>query len=175
VLLCDSGVNEFHPPRFAEELAVVEPRFALSPIFRFVLLLVSREALFAVDVPALGLLVPALLALRDSMPDSEVCDPDVTDETWFWAIDCCMRDVSCWNDAGLAALCVPAKCCAASLWMVEGAAARPLADKLDRLGTTGIPPVIMRAELICSCVAATAVTCPAPNWPACTVESAPPM
>jgi hypothetical protein len=36
------------------------------------------------------------------------------------------------------------------LWIVDGAAARPLADKLDRLGTTGKFPVIIRAEPICS-------------------------
>jgi hypothetical protein len=59
--------------------------------------------------------------------------------------------------------------------MVEGAAARPLADKLLRVGTTGILPVIMRALLNCSCVAAIAVARPAPNFPAATVETAPAM
>ena len=34
--------------------------------------------------------------------------------------------------------------------MVEGAAARPLADKLARVGTTGMLPVIMRAPLNCA-------------------------
>src|SRR5580658_5996533 len=59
--------------------------------------------------------------------------------------------------------------------IVEGAAARPLADKLACVGTTGILPVIMRAPLNCACVAATAVVRPAPNLPAATVERAPPM
>src|ERR1700683_5096143 len=58
--------------------------------------------------------------------------------------------------------------------MVEGAAARPLADKLARVGTTGMLPVIMRAPLNCAWVAATAVVLPAPNFPAETVDSAPP-
>jgi hypothetical protein len=34
--------------------------------------------------------------------------------------------------------------------MVEGDAGRPLADKLARVGTTGILPVIIRALLNCS-------------------------
>src|SRR5580700_547306 len=57
--------------------------------------------------------------------------------------------------------------------MVEGSAALPLADKLARVGTTGILPVIMCALLNCACVAAVAVTLPAPNRPAPTDDTAP--
>ena len=46
---------------------------------------------------------------------------------------------------------------------VDGAAARPLADKLARDGTTGRLPAIMRAPLICSRLAATALTRPVPK------------
>ena len=47
-------------------------------------------------------------------------------------------------------------------------------DKLARDGTTGRFPAIMRAPLSCSCVAADAVTWPAPKRPAPTADIAPP-
>ena len=56
------------------------------------------------------------------------------------------------------------------LRIVDGAAARPLADKLARDGTTGRLPAIMRAPPICWRVAAIAVTWPAPKRPAFTVD-----
>jgi hypothetical protein len=98
--------------------------------------------------------------------------PAATGEKWLCCIDCCRCAVCCWNDSGCDELCVPKKCCDPLLRMVEGAAARPLADKLARVGTTGMFPVIMRALLNCACVAATAVVRPAPNFPAPTVETA---
>lgn len=69
-------------------------------------------------------------------------------------------------------LCVPKKRCDPPLRIVEGAAARPLADRLARDGTTGRLPAIMCAPLICSRVAATALTRPAPNRLAPTVDIA---
>jgi hypothetical protein len=58
--------------------------------------------------------------------------------------------------------------------MVDGAAARPLADKLAREGTTGRLPAIMRAPLNCARLAPAAVTRPAPKCPALTVDIARP-
>jgi hypothetical protein len=85
--------------------------------------------------------------------------------------------VCCWNDCGReAVLCTdPKKRCGPPLRTVDGAAARPLADKLARDGTTGRLPAIMRAPLICSRLAAAAVTRPAPKCPALTVDSARPI
>ncbi len=62
--------------------------------------------------------------------------------------------------------------CEPLLRTVEGAAARPLADKLACEGTTGKLPAIMRALLNCARLAATADTRPAPKRPAFTVEKA---
>jgi hypothetical protein len=55
---------------------------------------------------------------------------------------------------------------------VDGAAARPLADKLACEGTTGRLPAIMRAPFNCAWLAATGVTLPAPKCPALTVDIA---
>jgi len=71
-------------------------------------------------------------------------------------------------------LCVPKKRCEPPFRIVEGAAARPLADKLARDGTTGKLPAIIRAPLNCSGRTATGLA-PAPNRPAFTAENAPPM
>jgi hypothetical protein len=49
------------------------------------------------------------------------------------------------------------------LRIVEGAAARPEADRLAREGTTGRLPAIMRAPFNCSGLAAIALTWPAPK------------
>jgi hypothetical protein len=64
-------------------------------------------------------------------------------------MDCRRLAVCCWNDAGRdTLLCAdPKKCCEPLLRIVDGAAARPLADKLAREGTTGRLPAIMRAPL----------------------------
>ena len=64
-------------------------------------------------------------------------------------MDCRRLAVCCWNDAGRdRLLCAdPTKCCEPVLRIVDGAAARPLADKLAREGTTGRLPAIMRAPL----------------------------
>lgn len=90
---------------------------------------------------------------------------------------CCKRAVCCWNDAGRAAFpALPKKrCCGPALRTVDGAAARPLADKLALVGTTGRFPVIMRAFLNCAPLTGTALPLCVPNCPAPTVESARPM
>ena len=59
--------------------------------------------------------------------------------------------------------------------MVDGAAARPLADKLACVGTTGRLPAIMRAPLICARFAAIADMRPAPKRSAFTADIARPM
>src|SRR5579864_4994803 len=70
---------------------------------------------------------------------------------------------------------LPKKRCVPPLRTVDGAAARPLADRLARVGTTGRFPVIMRAFLNCAPLAGTALPLCVPNWPAPTVERARPM
>jgi hypothetical protein len=63
---------------------------------------------------------------------------------------CRRLDLSCANDVGRTMLLrVPKKRCEPLLRIVEGAAARPLADRLERDGTTGRLPAIMRAPLNC--------------------------
>jgi hypothetical protein len=64
----------------------------------------------------------------------------------------------------------PKKRCDPPLRTVDGAAARPLADKLAWEGTTGRLPAIMRALLNCAWLAATAFTLPAPKCRASTVD-----
>src|SRR5271165_3811876 len=79
------------------------------------------------------------------------------------------------NDCGRERLlCTDPKKRSEPLRTVEGAAERPLADKLARDGTTGRLPAIMRAPPNCSRVAAVAVTRPAPKCPALTVDMARP-
>lgn len=72
-------------------------------------------------------------------------------------------------------LCDPKNRCEPLLRIVDGAAARPLADRLAREGTTGKLPAIMRAPLSCAPLAGIALTLPAPKRPALTVDIAPPM
>jgi len=89
----------------------------------------------------------------------------------------CRRLAVCaWNDWGREILlCTDPKKRSGPLRTVDGAAARPLADKLARDGTTGRLPAIMRAPFNCSRLAAPAVTRPAPKCPALTVDIARPM
>src|SRR5215469_2138445 len=93
---------------------------------------------------------------------------------------CCMvwrrLAVCCEKDAGRAMLlCAPKNRCGPPLRTVDGAAARPLADKLAREGTTGRLPAIMRAPLSCVRLAGIAAARPAPKCPALTVDIAPPI
>jgi len=116
-------------------------------------------------VPALGFCIE-LEAIPPRKPAEALARPPAgTAPTWFCAIDCRRLAVCCWNDAGRAMLlwAEPTKCCEPVLRTVDGAAARPLADKLAREGTTGRLPAIMRAPLNCSRLAPTAVTRPAPK------------
>ena len=113
----------------------------------------DREALDA-SLPdsavPLGLLAAEAAVPREPMLPMPVERPAVTGLKWLCCMDCCRCAVCCWNDCGCEALCVPKKCRELLLRMVEGAAARPLADKLAREGTTGKLPVIMCALLNCS-------------------------
>lgn len=129
-------------------------------------------------VPALGFCIEleAFAPRKPAEPAALARPPAGIAPTWFCAIDCRRLAVCCWNDAGRDMLlrADPTKCCAPVLRTVDGAAARPLADKLAREGTTGRLPAIIRAPLNCSRLAPTAVTRPAPKWPAFTVERARP-
>jgi len=101
-------------------------------------LFISRDA----GVPALGFCIVPLAATAVLAP---TCPPACTGVMWFRCMACCNRAVCRSNDAGRdAARPLPKKRCAVPC-TVPGAAARPLADKLARVGTTGRLPVIMRA------------------------------
>lgn len=102
--------------------------------------------------------------------------PAGTAPTRLCCIACRKLAVCCWNETGRATLlCVdPKNRCDPPLRTVDGAAARPLADKLARDGTTGKLPAIMRAPLICALLAGTAEMRPAPKCAALTVERARP-
>lgn len=148
--------------------------------------LVSPPALLAgalfISRPDISL--PGALALaldlcivppRAPNPDAFVTLPADIAATWFCCIDCRSCAVCSWNVAGRAVVCVPKKRCVPPLRIVEAAAARPLADKLACVGTTGRFPAIMRAPLSCSPEAAAALPRPVPKCPAFTVDKARPM
>jgi hypothetical protein len=164
-------VNGFHSLRLASPWLAVDasPRFVVFavPADRSDCPASERAApppsLPDAGVPALGLPAPAEAAVRASVEPVTACPPALMGEKWFCCIVCCKFAACCSNDCVCAVLCVPKKCCAPPLRMVDGAAARPLADRLARVGTTGKFPVIMRAPLNCSCVAATALTRPVPK------------
>lgn len=183
-------MNERNPSRFAVEL----PRSEFDPKDRELLLGgVKLRFPFCVLEPAAPRLpellnsppraaVPALgLLLEPANPPRDAADPvllawlpAVNPFTWFCAIACCICDCSCWNEAGRAVLlCDPKKRSEPPLRIVDEDAARPLADRLARDGTTGRLPAICRAPLICERVAAIALTRPAPKRPAPTVDIAP--
>jgi hypothetical protein len=125
-------------------------------------------------MPALGRSIVPDAPRAESAPFER--PPAGIPPTWLCAIDCRRLEVSCLNEAGREMLlCDPKKLDAPPLRTVDGEAARPLADRLARDGTTGKLPAIMRAPPTCSRDAAAAVTRPAPKWAAFTTESAPPM
>lgn len=178
------GVNGRYPPcepalefgmaleRLAEFGLPNDPRFALEPaearavVLRLPKLFVSRLA----GMPALGRAIEFLLRAANSVFERP---PAGIAPTWFRCIVCLRLAVCCWNETGRAMLlCVPKKCWEPPLRIVDGAAARPLAERLACVGTTGRLPAIMCAPLICWRVAAIALTLPAPNCPACTVDMA---
>lgn len=155
---------------FAEGLNVrMLPRFA--PCVAFWLVLTRLPKLFicrAAGTPALGrmLLPPRAANAALERP------PAGTAPTWLRCMACRRLDCCCWNETGRVAVprADPKKCCAPPLRMVDGAAARPLADKLACVGTTGKLPAIMRAPFNCSRVADIAPTLPAPKRPALTAD-----
>src|SRR5712692_9787134 len=177
VVLLFGGVNGRKPPRF--------PFSADGVVLRCVCTLAGADerglpallvgGLFVprlgAGVPALGLcIVPAAAVPRSPAPLAATRPPACTGVTWLCCMDCCKRAACCWNGTGRGAFAVlPKKCCGPPLRIVDGAAGRPLADKLARVGTTGRFPVIMRAFLNWLCVAATAVALPAPKRSALTV------
>ena len=147
---------------------------------------IDEDGLLAVRLP--GLLVDWLIGCRaENVPEFDRCivpreatDPPIERPpaenpfTWLCCMVCCKCAVSCWNDAGRATLlCTdPKKRSEPPLRMVDGAAARPLADRLEREGTTGKLPAIMRAPPNCWRVTGDALTRPAPKRPAPTVDMA---
>lgn len=149
-------------------------KLRLPAALRFAELFISRPP----NVPALGFCIElvALAPRKPADPPALIRPPAGIAPTCLCAIDCRRLAVCCWNDAGRAILlCAePTNRCDPPPRMVDGAAARPLADKLAREGTTGRLPAIMRAPLNCARLAPTAVTRPAPKRPASTVESARP-
>lgn len=156
------GVNGRNPPRFPPcigEDGLFTPR--LPELF--------VDCRFE-GVPGLGrCIVPC------AVTDPPLTRPPAENPfTWLCCMAWCKCAVSCWNDAGRATLlCAdPKKCSAPPLRTVDDAAARPLADRLARDGTTGKLPAIMRAPLNCWRVTGDAVTRPAPNRPAPTVDMA---
>jgi hypothetical protein len=156
------GVNGRKPPRFPPGIVEDEP-FALRLPKLFDCRLES--------VPPLGrCMVPRVAT------DPAVVRPPPAENpfTWLCCMVCCKCAVCCWNDAGRATLlCTdPKKRSEPPLRMVDGAAARPLADRLARDGTTGKLPAIMRAPLNCWRVTWEAATLPAPKRPAPTVDMA---
>lgn len=166
------ALNGRKPPRFWFETVepwFIEPWF-IEPWFielRLPILFVSRFA----GMPALGrCMVPRAAKAALERPPAGIAP------TWLCCMACRRFDVCCVNDAGRTMLlCVPKKRCGPPLRTVEGAAARPLADRLARVGTTGKLPAIMRAPRNCSGRAPTGRTPAVPKRPAFTVERARPI
>jgi len=161
------GLNGRNPPRFP--FGMVE---AGLPAFRVAVLFISRPPC---NAPALGFIVPAVVVPR-AKPDSPPLMRPLAEiaETWFCCMVCRRLAVCCWNDSGWATLlCTdPKKRSEPPLRTVEGAAARPLADRLDRDGITGRLPAICRAPLNCSRVTATGLAPPVPKRFAFSVDTA---
>ena len=148
------------------------PRFPFSPDDGLPRLLVPALLLSRFEkVPAPGFcIVPAVPVPRaiDSPPERP---PAGTAPTRLCCIVCRRLAVCCWNDCGRdAELCTEPKKWSDPLRTVEGDAARPLADRLARDGTTGRLPAIMRAPPNCWRLAAVARTGPPPKRPAFTVD-----
>lgn len=112
-------------------------------------------------MPALG---RCILLLKPPRLVASVRPPAVNPLTWFRCIVDRKLLVSCWKLTGRAMLlCVPKKRSDPPLRTVPGAAARPLADRLAREGTTGRFPAIMRAPFSCARLAGIALTRPVPK------------
>lgn len=147
-------------PRFAP--GVDDARFV--PL-RLPKLFISRFA----GIPALGRAIELVLRAANWLwrPPAGIAP------TWFCCIVCLRLAVCWWNETGRAMLlCDPKKRCEAPLRIVDGAAARPLAERLACEGTTGRLPAIIRAPLNCCALAATGRTLPAPKRLALTVDIA---
>src|SRR5579864_5442905 len=95
------------------------------------------------NVPALGF-CPPILPRAVVSPAKR--PPAGTAPTWLCCIVCRRLAVCCWNETGREMLlCDPKKRCAPPLRIVADDAARPLADRLARDGTTGRLPAIILA------------------------------
>ena len=158
------GVNGRYPPRFSLGLDAGFP--ALRPTGEFI----SRPPGNGVE---LGLcIVPAEFVPRPNPDSPPFMRPAEIADTWFRCIVCCRLAVWRSKGSGRATLLWtdPKKRSEPPLRTVDGAAARPLADRLARDGITGRLPAICRAPVNCARVAATGVTRPAPKRPECTVD-----
>jgi hypothetical protein len=127
------------------------------------------------NVPALGFCtVPGVKVPRavDTPPPNR--PPAGIAPTWCCCIVCRRVAVCCWNEAGRTPLLgvLPKKRSDPPLRIVDGAAARPLADKLVRVGTTGKLPAIKRAPFNCCRVIGCGCILPPPKRPASTVDMA---
>lgn len=150
-----------NPPRFAVGAEAVRLPIPL----RLPKLFISRFA----GMPALGRPIEFVLRAANWLADRP---PAGTAPTWCCCIVCLRLAVCCWNETGRAMLLWDPKKREPPFRTVEGEAARPLAERLAREGTTGRLPAIMRAPLNCWAVAATGLTLPAPKRPALTVDIA---
>lgn len=196
-VLLFGGVKGRNPPRFTGSATRFVPEFA-GPVGRVAVPLLGelngRDPMrfpFCTDDDGLPtLLLPAVFVARfendpalgfcmvplDGVPravDSPPKRPPAgTPPTWLRCIVCRRLACCCWNETGRAILlCAdPKKRSLPPLRIVDGAAPRPLADRLARVGTTGRLPAIMRAPPNCWRVTATGLIGPPPNFPAPTAD-----
>jgi hypothetical protein len=174
--LREGGVKGRNPSRFAALADCVAPRCAsvLEPVLlrsalasdeRLLLPGGVNERIVPADEPVLErCAVVAAPAPRAADSPAPSRPPAGIAPTWFCAMLCRRLAVCCWNDCGREALlCTAPKKCSEPPRIVDGAAARPLAERLEREGTTGRLPAIMRAPLNCERLAAAGVTRPAPK------------
>src|SRR5580700_988109 len=171
--LRDGGVKGRNPSRLAAGADCVAPRCdsmlelalfrpALTSDERVLLPGGMKERIVPADEPVFDrCAVLAAPVPRNADSPAPSRPPAGIAPTWFCAMLCRRLAVCCWNDCdGDALLCAPPKKCSEPPRTVEGAAARPLAERLAREGTTGRLPAIMRAPLSCERLAAPAVTRP---------------
>jgi hypothetical protein len=131
-------IGRSNPPAADGRLPAGAERLPPAGLLAAPRVVISRDA----GVPAVGFCIVPLAATPVLAPTPP---PACTGVMWFRCMACCNRAVCRSNDAGRDAVrALPKKRCAVPC-TVPGAAARPLADRLARDGTTGRLPVIMRA------------------------------